>query len=174
MISINALADSLVLTPIIGVERVQKFEPYPYMKSRMILGVLVVYNLPIVSFESEYSHAQDTSSDAMAAIPTTYKDVEDKLKIGLRGNTSFSQYLSTYVRGGAQLRQNKHSKTITDVSSTTVTQSKVQPYVGTGIGIHLLQYFSVNADLTAVYAPNSAAGLSDFELAPSFGFTLGL
>lgn len=176
LITFNGWASTggLVITPIIGVESVQKFEPSPHMKSRMIFGALVVYNLPVISFESEYTHAQDSSSDLSATTPTSYKDVEDKLKIGLRGNASFDQYLSTYLRGGAQLRQNKHTKTVADANSTTITQTKVQPYIGTGIAIHVLQYFSLNADITAVYAPTSTAGLKNFELAPSIGFTLGI
>jgi len=176
MITTNgwAASEGLVLTPIIGVERVQKFDPSPYMKSRMIFGILAVYNLPVISMESEYSHAQDTSADLTATTPTTYKDVEDKIKLGVRGNAKWDQYLTTYLRGGAQLRQNTHTKTISNVSSVSTNQTKVQPYIGTGVAIHLMQYFSLNADITAVYAPSSNAALNDFEISPSIGFTLGL
>jgi hypothetical protein len=166
-------SSGLIFSPIIGVERIQKFHP-PTMKSRAIFGARGEYVMPIFSLEAEYTHGQDSSTDSTVTPVTTYDDSEDKIKLGLKGNTSFDQFVSVYIRGGAQLKQNKETKTISGQSSSTSSQSKVQPYVGTGIGLHVLNYFSLNADLTAVYAPTNTLGLSDFELAPSIGFSVGI
>jgi hypothetical protein len=59
---------------------------------------------------------------------------------------------------------------VSGVSTTSTTLSKVQPYIGTGFGVHVGSYFSLDAGITAVYAPTTVGGLSDFELSPTVGF----
>lgn len=165
-------SNNLSITPIVGFERIQKFQPTPTMKTRTIFGATAIYKLPIAAAEAEYTHGQDTSNDV--ATSTSYKDVADKLKLGLRGEFGMGGFLSSYLRGGAQGKQTKLTRTVSGASSTTSTTTKVNPYVGTGIAIHLLQAFSLNADVTAVYVPTSTAGLSDYEIQPSIGFTLSI
>ena len=162
--------DRLSITPIIGLERVQKFQPTPYMKTRTFYGARIIYKLPIGALESEYTHAQDTSFYDVTN--TSYKDVEDKLRLGLRGGFTLSQFMSSYLRGGAQYRQNKTTKTIAGVSSTGQKESKVQPYVGTGIDINLGRFLSLSADILATYTPTNDPNLKDYELQPSIGINL--
>ena len=109
--------EKLVITPIVGVERVQKFEPAIQMKTRAVFGLRAVYKLPIASLEGEITRGQDTSSELTNN--TSYKDVEDKAKIGLRGSFEMGQFFSSYIRGGAQGRQNVQTKTINGVSYCT-------------------------------------------------------
>jgi hypothetical protein len=162
---------NLSITPIIGVERVQKIVPTPTMKTRLIYGAQVLYKLPITTAEMEFTHAQDTSTDLTSG--TGYKDVEDKVKLGLRGNFEIASFLSAYLRGGAQARQNKNTQTTLAKVVTSSTKSKVNPYVGTGLAIHVMQYFSLSADLTAVYVPTTNPALSPYELQPSLGVSMG-
>lgn len=164
--------DNLTISPIIGVERVQKFEPTATMKTRTIFGARALYKLPVAAAEAEYTHGQDSSYDATTT--TSYKDVADKVKLGLRGSFSMGSYLSSYLRGGAQAKQSKLTKTVDGASSTTNTTTKVNPYVGTGLAIHLFQAFSLNADVTAVYTPTATPGLSDYEIQPSIGFSISI
>ena len=166
----QSVKDRLSITPIIGLERVQKFQPTSYMKTRTFYGARIIYKLPITSLESEYTHAQDTSS--YDATNTTYKDVEDKLRLGLRGGFTLNQFMSSYLRGGAQYRQNKTTKTVTGVSSTGQTKSKVQPYVGTGIDINLGRFLSLSADILGTYTPSDDPNLKDYELQPSIGINV--
>ncbi len=162
--------DRLSITPIVGLERVQKFVPTPTMKTRAIYGLRIIYKFPISALETEYTHAQDTSENK--SNNTTYKDVEDKLRLGLRGGFTISSFMSSYLRGGAQYRQNKTTRTVTGASSTEETSSKVQPYIGTGLEISLGRYLAISADILATYTPTDDPNLVDYELQPSLGFNL--
>ena len=163
------MRDRLSFTPIIGLESVQKFQPTPHMKSRAIYGARAIYKLPISALEAEYTHAQDTSTDQ--ATSTSYKDSEDKLRLGLHGSFSGS-FISTYLRGGAQYRKNEQTKTISNATSTTSISSKVQPYVGTGIDFRIAQNFSLTVDILATYTPTADPNLRDYEFQPSVGMSL--
>jgi hypothetical protein len=171
--SLFAAADirgRLSITPIVGVERVQKFYPTAHMKTRTIFGARAIYKFPISALEVEYTHGQDTENQV--STNTTYKDSEDKLRIGLRGSFSLGSFISTYLRGGAQARKNEHTSTVNNTSSVTVTSSKIQPYVGTGIDFKILTYFSLTADILATFTPTNDPNLKDFELQPSLGVSL--
>lgn len=162
--------DNLKITPIIGFERVQRFTPTPHMKTRGIFGVGAVYSLPAGAAEAEYTHGQDTSNDVTTN--TSYKQSDDKVKLGLRGSADLGPYLSTYLRGGAQAKKTEVTTTTSTGTSTKNSTTKVNPYVGTGIGLHLLQFFTLSADITAVYTPTSTPGLSDYEIQPSLGLSI--
>lgn len=165
-----AVKDRLSITPIIGLERVQKFQPTPSMKTRAIYGARLIYKFPISSLEAEYTHAQDTSSDTVN--DTSYKDSEDKLRLGLRGSFTLSNFMSSYLRGGAQYRQNTQTRTVASTTTTEDKSSKVQPYIGTGIDITLGRFLSVSADILATYTPTDDSNLKDYELQPSVGINL--
>ena len=168
-ISAAEQSGQLSITPIIGLERVQKFQPNPHMKTRAMYGARAIYKFPISALEAEYTHAQDTNNDL--ATGTSYKDSEDKLRLGLRGSFVAS-FITTYLRGGAQYRKNKQTRTSSAAITTTNNSSKVQPYVGTGIDIRILQNFSLTADILATYTPTSDPNLKDYELQPSLGVSL--
>jgi hypothetical protein len=161
--------DSFTVSPIVGVERVQKLLPAPHMKTRTIFGANVLFKLPIASAEAEYTHGQDTTSDPTAQ--TSFEDVSDKVKLGLRGEMTLGSFLSFHLRGGAQGSQNQITSSINGAIIKTEKSNKVNPYAGTGLSIHLLQSFSLNADIVAVYKPTSAEGLSDYEISPSVGLS---
>lgn len=164
--------ENFSFSPIVGVERIQKFQPTPRMKTRVIFGAEAVYKLPVAALEAEYTHGQDTSYDTVSS--TSYKDVDDKIKLGLRGGFAIGPYLSTYLRGGAQGKQSQQTRTVSGGTSTTSTLTKVNPYVGTGLAIHLFNAFSLSADVTAVYTPTNTPGLSDYEFQPSIGFSINI
>jgi len=162
--------ENLIITPIVGFEKVQRIEPTPSMKSRTVLGVNAVYKLPISAIEAEYTHGQDDST--ALATNTTYKYVDDKLKVGLRGGFDLASFLNWYIRGGMQAKQSKVTRTVGTQTSTSETHTSTDPYVGTGLRISFMQYFSLNADITAVYTPSDNAALKDYELMPSLGFAV--
>lgn len=167
--SFSAEGDNLSIKPIVGFERVQKLVPNPSMKTRFVYGVEALYSLPVGTAEAEITKAQDDSVDLSTTPNIRYKDEEVKGKIGLRG-TMADGYFSMYLRGGAQIRQNQQTKTVDGQSSTSTSTTKVQPYIGTGIGINVASYFSLDAGITVVYTPSNKSGLSDFEYSPTMGF----
>jgi len=162
--------ENLKITPIIGFERVQRFTPTPHMKTRGIFGVGAVYSLGVGALEAEYTHGQDTSNDVTSN--TSYKQSDDKVKLGLRGTADLGSFLSTYLRGGAQAKKTETTATTSSGTSTKTSVTKVNPYIGTGLGFHLLQFLTLNADVTAVYVPTSTPGLSDYEIQPSLGLSI--
>lgn len=162
--------DRLSITPIVGLERVQKFQPTTSMKTRVIYGATVIYKFPISALEAEYTHAQDTNSDTVNS--TEYKDSEDKLRLGLRGTFTMANFMSSYIRGGAQYRKNTTTKTVNTITTTEDTLSKVQPYIGTGLSLNLGRFFSISANILATYTPTNDPNLKDYELQPSVGLNL--
>ena len=171
--SLFAAADvrgRLSITPIVGIERVQKIYPTPHMKTRTIFGARAIYRFPISALELEYTHAQDTESQPSAN--TTYKDTEDKIRLGLRGGFNMGSFVSSYLRGGAQYRKSETVKTVGSAASTSESTSKVQPYAGAGIDFKILTYFSITADILATYTPTNDPNLKDYELQPSLGLAL--
>jgi hypothetical protein len=171
--SLLAAADirgRLSITPIVGIERVQKYYPTTHMKTRTIFGARALYRFPISALEVEYTHAQDT--DSQASTNSTFKDSEDKLRVGLRGGFNIGPFLSSYLRGGAQYRKNEHTTVVNNTTTTTDKSTKVQPYVGTGLEIRIFTYVSATADILATYTPTDDPNLKDFELQPSVGINI--
>lgn len=164
--------NKLTITPIIGLENVQRLEPTATMKTRAIIGARAVYKLPIASAEGELTHAQDSSTSSN----TTYKDESDKLKVGLRGNFSIASFLSSHLSSGAQFRLTTLTKTVGTVApvTTVTTTRKINPYLGTGIAIHFFEVFSLTADLAVIYTPTKTPGLKDYELQPSIGCSVSI
>lgn len=158
------------IVPIVGIERVQKLQPTVKMKTRGIFGVRLQSKTPILTFELEGTQAQDTEHDATTS--TSYKDVESKIRLGVKGNITTSSIFDWYLRGGAQMRQNEQTKTVNAISTTVTKSSKVQPYAGTGFDIRLLQAFYLSGDVILTYTPTSQPNLNDYEIQPSLGFTM--
>lgn len=167
----KSFGGTVTISPIVGIERVQKFYPTPRMETRTIYGANLVYQLDIIGFEGEYTTANDTYQEN--ATNKTYKDEDQKLKLGVRGSFRAGQFVNWYLRSGAQYR--KTTTTITDNGSAAVTKdntSKVQPYLGSGIEFRLLSMISLSADVTAVYTPTKDPNLSDYEIQPTVAFNL--
>lgn len=162
--------EGLSITPIVGFERIQRTLPTPHMKTRTVFGARAVYRLPITSLEAEYTHGQDDATDPVTS--TSYKFVDDKLRVGLRGDFNIASFLSWNLTGGVQGKQTKTTRTVAGATSTTSTKTNTDPYVGTGLSVHLLNMFSLNADVTAVYAPTDDPALEDYEIRPTLGFTI--
>lgn len=159
--------EQLSVTPIVGLERVQKFQPTPHMKTRGIFGLRAIFQLPVTAIEGEYTHAQDSSNDPVNNV--SYKDSEDKIRLGLRGSFDLGSFMTSYLRGGAQARKNEQTRTANGATSTKDTVTKVQPYVGTGLELRIFTFFSLTADLLATFTPTDHPDLKDYELQPSLG-----
>lgn len=167
--SFGGKGSNMIITPIVGFERVQKLEPSPHMKTRAVYGANFLYRLPITSLEVEYTRASDTSNDYVNTV--AYKTEEDKIRAGLRGSFVAGQYLNWYLRGGAQGRKTKVTKTTATGESSGDSSSKVQPYAGTGFEFRLLQMLSLKADIIATYTPTDDPDLKDYEIQPTFGIS---
>lgn len=167
----NSLGGTITISPVVGFERVQKYYPTPRMETRMTYGASVLYQLSIIGFEAEYTTANDTYTEVVTN--TSYKDEDQRAKLGVRGSFRAGQFVNWYLRGGAQARRTKTTKTENATATVTSdTLTKVQPYAGTGIEFKLLSMASVSADVTAVYTPTKDPNLSDYEIQPTLAFNL--
>lgn len=169
--SMSAYGGTLTISPTVGFERVQKYYPTPHMSTRAVYGVNALYQFSVLGIEADYTHSQDDDYDV--ATDTKYKDSVDKLRAGLRGSFRAGNYLNWYLRGGAQATKTEITST---VQSTAVTNkkstTKVNPYVGTGLTLRLLNAFSVSGDVVATYKPTDDPNLSDFEFQPTVSFNI--
>lgn len=169
--SSKAFGGTLTISPVIGFERVQKFHPTPRMETRATYGASALYTFNIISFEAEYTTANDSHTESLTNV--TYKDEEQKLSLGVRGSFRAGQFVNWYLRGGAQGRRN--TTTTTENATATVlkdTTSKVQPYVGTGVEFRLFSAISLSGDVVATYAPTDDPNLSDIEYRPTVSFNV--
>lgn len=176
MFSIAAMArenseNNFTIIPIVGFERVQRLLPTATMSTRFIYGAEALYQIPFTTLEAEYTHSQDNAADL--ATQSNYKFSDDKIKLGIRESANLGSYVSSYIRGGAQVGQSTTTNSTSSGTTTNTTKSKMNPYVGAGIGLHVMQYFSLNASLTCVYVPTSNPALSPYEFEPSIGFSIG-
>ena len=166
------LGNGFVLTPIIGFEQIKQLAPTVTSQTRIIYGAKLLFPLPISTIELEYTHGQNTVTDL--STQTSYKFIDDKLKLGLIGYANLGPFITTHLRGGAQLSTSKDTKTTATNVSTQDTISKVNPYLGTGLSLHFYQYLSINGSLTCIYAPTKTPGMSDYQLEPSIGIGISI
>ena len=68
-------SSSISVTPLVGLERIQRLVPTASMKTRALLGVTVTYKLSIAMLEAQYTQGQDETTDS--ATQAVYK-FEDK------------------------------------------------------------------------------------------------
>ena len=169
-LSATEISGRLTITPLIGIENVQEFEPTSHMQTRYMYGVTTIYRFPILALETEFTHAQNINNDS--STNTSYKNSEDKVRLGMRGSTVLGQYIGTYLRGGAQFRKNSLTTTTNNTVQTSTSLTKVQPYLGTGIDIKLLPIISIMADILVTYTPTTDPNLRSYELQPSIGLLL--
>lgn len=169
----KAMGGVLTISPIVGLETVQKFYPNSRMETRGVYGFNMLYEFSYLAIEGEYTKSSDSETDWTTN--TTYKDEEDKFRLGLRGTFKIDTYLNWYLRGGAQATNEK--MTITNNTTSTSEQkdtTKIQPYIGTGLTLRLFRAISLTGSVTATYTPTDDPNLKDFEIEPVISFNVSI
>ena len=161
-------SDSLNLYPIIGLERVQKIEPTPHTKSRLIYGLGLRYGPPALAAEAEVTRGSDDESfpDRNLMI----KETATNVMLGLRSSFQFASLLRWYLRAGGHARKTERERTENGVTSETDPAVYVSPYAGTGLSVNVLNKFTINGGVTVIFTGKPK--VSDHEYQTTLGFGL--
>ena len=137
---------SYSIEPIVGYDFQRKDNP---TRTKMVLsyGVRVIAGYKILSGEGEYTIGN--SDELFSDTNTRIEEKTEKIRLGLRSTYTIGDLLDWYLRGGAEA-QKKHTKTtLAGVLTENDSPSKVYPYVGSGVTIHVATQFALNASVLA-------------------------
>lgn len=168
LLSFAAQAD-VSLVPIVGVERVQRFEPEEYTSNRVYYGVRLLYGKPIFSLEAEVTQSKD--SKTFNSRDLKVEDETTAAQLGFR-STMGTGPLNFFFRAGGSARQTEFTNT--EISSGNQTTEKpeivINPYAGTGLGINVANLFRLNAGITAIFGGSPRGQEVDYQA--TLGYTI--
>lgn len=168
LISFQAYAD-VSITPIVGVERVQRFEPEEYTSNRVYYGVRLQYGQPIFSLEAEVTQSKDNKTfnnlDRKVADETTAAQLGFRSTVG-QGPLNF------FFRAGGSARQTEFTTTTISTGAETTEKPDIviNPYAGTGLGINVAGLFRLNAGITAIFGGSPKGEEIDYQA--TLGYTI--
>lgn len=146
--SFDAKQITYTIQPIIGYETQRKPNP-DRTKVVFIYGVRVIAGYKILSAEGEYTHG--TSDEALLSPPQNIKEVTDRYRLGVRSTYDIGTILSATLRGGAETMKRKVTTTVAGSTTTSDAASKVDPYGGLGLSIHLFQALSLVGEVVVTF-----------------------
>ncbi len=158
----------LKIEPVIGYERVQKIEPTPHSKNRLIYGIRANYGPPIFSLEAEVTQGKDNES-----FPDRNLTIEETVTngmLGVRSSFNIGNLARWFLRFGGHARKTELSRTENSITTTTEPAIYLSPYAGTGLSINLLRTFSLNAGYTVIFTGRPKG--SDREYQTTLGFSI--
>lgn len=153
------------IEPIIGYELQRKEAP---TRKKLVLtyGARVIAGYKILSGEGEYT--QGRSDEFFSDINTRIEEKTEKFRAGLRSSYTLGTMLDWHLRGGAEAQKTHTKSTLNGAVTETDSPSKVYPYVGTGVAVHLGTHLSLNAGILA-----TLKDLNDFKQT-EYSTTLGV
>lgn len=152
------------IEPIIGYERVQKLVPTAHTTSRLLYGARLTAGIPLVAAEAQYTRGNDTEEFPDQSL--TIKDMDEKLKLGLRSSIRMTSLFSLQARGGGQAKRNTHEVN----GLATVNPITYQPYAGLGLQSRLGRNFVLEGGVTTVF--NDFPHMSQNEYETTLGFSI--
>lgn len=162
-----ALKGLLEIEPVVGYERVMKFEPTPHSKDRLTYGLRASLGVPLLALEAEVTQAKDNESFPDEDL--TIKETSNTAMLGLRSRIRLGSILSFTLRAGGHARQSEVEKTQAGVTTTEKPAIYLSPYAGAGLGINLSNRIRANAGLTVVFTGKPRG--SDREYRPTLGLS---
>lgn len=163
----SSLRGLVEIEPIVGYERVMKFEPTAHSKDRLTYGVRVRFGVPLLSIEAEVTQAKDTETFVDRNL--TIKETSNTGMLGIRSSFRLGKIVSFYLRAGGHARQSEIERTEAGVTTTKKPAVYLSPYAGAGLGINLNNRIRVNAGMTVVFTGRPRG--SDREYRPTLGFS---
>lgn len=158
--------DYFNISPIVGYERVQKFEPTPHTKSRLIYGLRASYGPPIFAAEAEVTRGSDDESFPDQDL--TIEETATNAMLGLRSSFNISSALRWYIRGGGHARKREITRTQDGVTTEQDPAVYLSPYAGSGLNINLFNKLTLNAGITVIFTGEPKG--SDYEYQTTLGF----
>lgn len=158
--------DYFSISPIVGYERVQKVEPTPHTKSRLIYGVRASYGPPIFAAEAEITRGSDDENFPDRNL--TIEETATNAMLGVRSSFNIASALRWYVRGGGHARKREITRTQDEVTTEQDPAVYVSPYAGSGLNINLFNKLTLNAGITVIFTGEPKG--SDHEYQTTLGF----
>lgn len=160
---------SVNIQPIVGYSFERKSNPE--RKERVLTyGARVIAGYRILSAEAEY-----TRGDSDAVYPAQdlrIEELTEKARLGLRSTYDLASLLSFTLRGGAEAGRRNTERTLAGVTTKSESPTTVDPYLGAGLGIHLGNTLSLNAE--AVATIKDVNDLTKNEYTTTLGFTISV
>lgn len=157
---------SYTIEPIVGYAFERKDDP-PRAKRVLTYGARVIAGWRILSAELEYTQGD---SDELFTSGKRIEEKTERLRAGLRSTWALGSIVDWFLRGGGEAQKRERTTTISGVSTRTESPSRVYPYVGTGLAVHLGSALSLNASATATIKDTS--DLKQNEYSTSLGVSL--
>lgn len=158
----------LSVEPLVGYERVQKVLPERGTKDRMFYGARVVAGFLILAAEAEYIRGEDTEESG----GVTFKDTDDKAKLGLRSGLGLGRLFQLTGRGGVQAKKNRHEETEDGDTEVTVSKVTYDPYAGASLRMALSRNLAVVGDVTAVFGEFPDMSKNEYQTSLAFSIRL--
>ena len=136
------------IQPIVGYE-VQRKENPTRTQLVFVYGARVTAGYKILALEGEYTHG--TSNETLPASSQNIRETTDRFRLGLRSSYDLMSILTATLRGGAETMNRKTETTTSGVTTTTESPSKVDPYAGLGVSIHVADMISISGDVTVTF-----------------------
>lgn len=159
---------SVNIEPIIGYERVQKLIPEAHTVERMYYGARATAGVSLLSAEAELTRATDTETFSNQNL--TVKDLDDRLKLGLRSSYMLNSLISLQARGGVQAERKTQEQTNSGVSTTSVGKILYHPYAGASLSSRLMSNLSLTGGVTVVFHEFPNMNKNDYQV--SLGFSV--
>lgn len=153
------------IEPIVGYTQEKKENP-ARTKGGLTYGARVIAGWKIISGEAEYTETK--TEELLSSPPEEIDDKTQRARLGIRSAYSLGSKLDWYLRGGGELQKTHSVVTALSASTTTDSNWKGYPYVGTGVSVHLGDALSLTGSVTA-----TMKDLNDFNKT-EYSFTGGI
>ena len=163
-------AASAQFEPIVGYERVQKFEPTARTKERLIFGGRGSYGVPLLSAELEVTRGNDTEDFPSRNL--TIEETATNVMLGLRSRVYHGSIFRFYLRGGGHARKREIERTENGVTTEREPAVFVSPYAGTGIRMELNNMLELNAGVTAIFTGKPKGSDREYQTTLGFAFRI--
>src|SRR5690606_20393379 len=110
-------------------------------------GARVVAGYRLLSGEIEYTRGQSDANYPLTDL--RIEETTERVRAGIRSTYDLGSILSFTGRGGAEIGRRNTESTTAGVTTKSESPTRVDPYVGAGIGIHLGKTLSLNAEALA-------------------------
>jgi hypothetical protein len=159
-------ASLLRISPIVGLERIQKVSPVAKSKTRTVVGLNVLLGPPIFSAEAEVTRSED--SETLYEQDLTEKEESFAAKLGIRSSFNL-MLLNWYLRAGGQARQSKYTTTQNGMTSERTPAVYVAPYAGTGFSFNFMGNLFANGGITVIFSGRPKGSDREYQTTLGFG-----
>jgi hypothetical protein len=162
---------SYSIEPTVSYALQRKTEPSAHSRMVLLYGARATAGYRV--FAGEFEYLQGESNETFPELVLNVLERTHQLRAGLRSGYSFSKGVSSSVRAGAQVSQRTRTRTQAGASQTSTVPTRVDPYLGGGIGVELVSVVEITLEGLATF--RNLKNFSENEYSVSLGarFTMG-